>query len=351
MGDHGRRLAGLVAVGCLLGLAGCGGGGGDGGGSQAQGYTFTAENTEEAASVAAGTVEFFPSVGAVILDVVGRVREAGAPGGRVAARAEEVDAGDLCVGGSAGLVWEDNDDSGDLSTGDAATLTFESCVLADDAGEGGAVNGTLTLAFTQVQLGVDPEVAEADVDMDVSVEEDVDGTPETSMYSGSFRVRISADVAGGTLSAAFGGTDRADVVTRAEAGTPQVKLGCFDVAIEGPLDTDDGSEDWLTVALRGVADVEGRILQFGRYGEGADTPLRFEEDVLVSGTLTLLGYDQRPEAGLDPCTAVGSSADVQGDGSWMRLVALGGGTIRIERYAEPGAQEPVETREIAWDDL
>ncbi len=350
-----RGLVSAVGVAGLLVFPACGGGGGGGGGGgepQVQGYTFTAENAEEAGSLAAGTVEFFPAAGEVILVTVGWLRAAGVQAGRAAAQGVQMDlSAELCASGSAILSWDDKDGSGDLSAGDVATLTFEACVLAGEEGDGAGADGTLTLAFTDVQLGTDPEVAEADVEMDVSSEEEVNGTPQTSTYSGSFRVRLSTDAAGGTLSMAFGGTDRSDVITRAEAGEPAVTLGCFDVEIEAPLDTDGGGEDWFTVALRGVADVEGRILQFGRYGDGADTPVRFEGDLPVSGTLTLLGYDQRSEAGLEPCTAVGSSADVQGDGSWMRMVATGGGTIRIERYDAPDAQEPVETLDVAWDDL
>ncbi len=349
-----RKAASVAGALCLLGLPGCGvgGGGGDGGEQPVQGYTFTAENTEEAASVAAGTLGLFPPVGAVIVEVVGLLEDAGTPAGRAGARVE-VDTGGLCAAGSAGLVWDDNDGSGDLSSGDAATLTFEACVLGDEGGDGARVDGTLSLAFAGVTVGGPVETAQADVVMDVTVEEEADGGTQTTTLTGSFRVGISADNGAGTLSVTYGGVDRSDVLTWTPPAAPEIRFGCFDVAITSPVDGDDE----FTLAARGVASVDGGIMQLGRYGEPPDTPLEFQtlppsdDPVPVSGTLTLLSFDGRPDAGLEPCTVVGSSGEVSTDGSWLRLVATGEGNVRIERYAGPDAQEPEETLELPWGEL
>ncbi len=170
----------MAALGAAL--AGCGGSDKPGPGGpddtvDMNGIALSQDNVVMCASVAAATLAPFPELGRIA--VAGAIRDRQGPPAalRPAGVIELGDIG-LCESGGSSLTWNDADGSGVLSPGDVATLTLVDC--------DGSRSGRLALTYREVAAAS----SAADLDLDVTVEETVDGKSEAGNFLGRFRSEL-----------------------------------------------------------------------------------------------------------------------------------------------------------------
>lgn len=337
-------LSVLTAV-ALAVVGSCGGGGGDDDGGGVSGFMFNDGNMVEGTTAGIDAVSPFPQVSAVSQQLVAAIQSVPVPK-RSAGRVLDVPLADLCATGSATVSWDDKDDSNTLSVGDSATLTFTGCQFEGDSA---SIDGTLDHSFSAVDL---PGSLQAMLTLDLQVQDVVDGQVQNETISGSFLMQAATEPGTTLVDVLYGGVDRSDVLTATLNGQT-IQFGCFDVAhVFSP-----SSPDAFSVQARGIANVDGKIMQLGSYFGGGDAPLIFDlvagftESVPVSGTLTLLSFDGRPSS--DPprpsCQVVGSPGEVTSDDTYLTVNPLGNGFVQINLYNR--TNDLVSQKEIPWNDL
>ncbi len=324
------------------------GGGGDGGGNGGGvvGFSFDNNNMMVASGNGVEIADFFSglsSVNALVLEALFS-----------AAPAPPVSASPLAVfpipltgfcdnepAGSAALSWDDGDGNLQISAGDTGTLTFTNCFLPDTP-----VDGTATFTFVEVNgISMIPDNVTVDLALNITAS-DID----TVNFAGTIRFFLSAP---GLTSFHFlyGGVDRSDFVNFTINGTEAYKFGCFDIEFSIP---DISFPETFDSRPRGIANVEGKIMQLGSYFV-PDQILEFQpvigfpDPVPVMGTLTLLSFDGRPSFGLPACTAVGSAGNINTNNREILITATGGGNVRVELKQSTGAV--ISTVDTTWDAL
>lgn len=331
----------------LLILGGCGGGGNGGSGDGGiAGYTFTSGNMVEGASSGADAIGIFPEFSTVLYQIVDAAQSGAAPTASPQAVLPPIPITGLCTTGSATLVLDDKDNNLTLSAGDTATLTFTGCQLAGDTNTA-TLDGTVAYAVAAANL---PASLSATVQVNLQAQATVAGQPQNETFSGSFLLQATTQSGTSLVTVIYGGKNRSDVLTATLDGQT-TRFGCFDVThVFSP-----NTPGTFTLQPRGIANVDGKIMQIGSYIEPGDPPLTFDQvagfndSVPISGSLTLLSFDGRPSAGLKSCTAVGSPGEVTSDNTYLTLIPMGDGTIEINLY--DGGDNLLDQQSVSWTDL
>lgn len=319
-----------VCVGSLIILlfAACnddgnGGGGGDG----LSGVHFTQQNAARLVGPVADFVDFLPGLSEAISAVIARIDALSAP----SLPAGVIDLGDLgmCSTGQATATWNDADDSGDLSAGDALNLQVTDC--------DGEVSGSLTMLI--LTSGTDS--GSGDLDLSLTIKDDVGGVTRTQGVSGKFRLEVEGAQPPGAMGYRYSvpqNTDGSLGVKATLNGTTAYELGCFNFYFtfqqDGSYTLSDPAAD---IRIPG----EG-ILSLSAWGTD---PLAFTGDnVPVGGQLSFWA-----EANALPCARLDIPAGgVDSNDSNCVLTATGGGNVTLEGQTADGQPFTVQT---TWDDI
>lgn len=334
----GSRWFLVMATALAVGFAGCGedddgGDGGIDGDVERAGIPFSAANAERCASVAIAALSPFPEIGQAAMAIMAAIEDHGTEAPGLSPRTV-IDLGDigLCSSGSSRLSWNDSDGNGTLSAGDEAVLTLTDC--------DGSRSGTLELEFTAVTAGA----ATAELSLAITIEETVDGEPESGTLSGRFRMdveRFPSETVPGILRFQVDEpTDGAQGLTGTLNGKTEYELGCFNLyyslALGSPYYTLSEPYGVLSIPDLGYAS----FASFGLPG------LVFPEGTYPqSGALRLMAF-----AAVTPCTGVKVSGDgVNGNDSVLILTATGGGTVTLSGQTPAGEPYSVQTTWGALD--
>jgi hypothetical protein len=327
-----------LGLGLSIVLTACGGDkdgdGGNGldGSKNIQGIEFSETSAERCASVAIATLSPFPELGQAVIAMSDAVAEhSSAVTGLVPEGT--IDLGDIgfCPTGQSKLTWNDVDGDGELSGGDGLVLTLVDC--------GGTWSGTLTLDFQDASL----DSAEADVDLNVTIEETVDGEPETGTLAGSFH--LSLHRFGGPSATAVirflvdDQSDGSQGMIGTLNGKTQYELGCFNLYYTLGI----GSRYFSLSEPFGVLKVpELGIASFLSFGTPA---LVFPEGTYPeSGGMRLAAL-----SAATPCARVNVPGDgITGNASWMVVTATGSGGVTLSGEGPSGT--PFELQR-AWSEL
>ena len=240
----GIRWLALAAV-ALCGIAltiGSGGGGGDGdtnggGDTNIVGFTFTADNLVEAASLGVAPLTlFYPMSQFAAAGFRQLITAPPTPG-------EPFTLDGICLaGGDATLTWTDALPAG-FSAGDTVVLTFTACFLEGDP-DPSSIDGTITFNVTLYGDGVFGFAApflQAQTTIDLTIEELFEGQPIMADFTSAFLTRVfrATDTADSALAFRFGGgnaelpsnPDPAALMTVSSGGAELYKFGCFDVSL------------------------------------------------------------------------------------------------------------------------
>ncbi|MGB8330860.1 MAG: hypothetical protein WCE62_12090, partial [Polyangiales bacterium] len=163
-----------------MSLAACGGGTSTSNGDDSAGVSFTEANATELAGIAASAIELFPRIGAGYQGIVEAIDAQNTAGMGLSAKAL-IDIGDigLCSTGQSNLIWDDADDDEELSATDIATLELVDC---DDE-----INGTLAFGFLEVAY----TKTVADIDLDVTLSNALEGEASSESLQGRFQVEVN----------------------------------------------------------------------------------------------------------------------------------------------------------------
>jgi len=309
----------FMALVVSIALAACNGdkddNGGNGldGGRDIQGISFSATSAEQCASVAITALAPFPQLGRAAIAMTDAVAaySASKPG---TLPQGTIDLGDIgfCPTGESRLTWNDADGSGALSAGDGLVLTLVDC--------GGSRSGTFTLAFQAASL----DTAEADVNLSLSIEEVVDGEPETGTLDGTFHLSMQRYAGpGATAVIRFLVDDQSDGsqgMTGTLNGKTEYQLGCFNFYFTMSLEDDSFS---LSEPFGVIKVPDLGIASFVSFGVPA---LVFPDGAQpASGGLKLMAL-----SAVTPCTGVKVPGDgITGNASWMSVTAIGGGGVTL----------------------
>jgi hypothetical protein len=321
-----RLIAGCVIVLFAAACGGDGGGGGGGGGGEPTAVSFTPQNAVALAGQAAACLDFFAQLTRTVAALSDRLVGAtgsGTPG-------EEIDLGDLglCATGQAVATFTDVDGDGAPSTGDAVRLQLTAC--------DGQADGTLTV--TIVTAGDFPV---ADLAVDVTVRDQVDGALKTVIMSGEFQVQI--EPAGpGTLAIRFQVADNtasAPGLLTTVNGTIACDLGCFNIFFA--VHAGDGSFE-VSYPLAVFAIPGQGVMSLGGWGMPA---VVFDADgVPQSGQLGLY-----PESSVLPCARIGvGGGGIDTNDSVCTITAAAGGAVTVAGRTAGGSPFSLQT---TWDDL
>lgn len=317
-----------VCVGSLVILffAACNDDGNNGGGGDGlTGVYFTQQNAAEMVGPVASFVDFLPGLSQAINAVIAKIDALSAP----ALPAGIIDLGDLgmCTTGQATATWSDADDSGDLSAGDVLSVQVTNC--------DGEVSGTLTMAV--LTSGTDS--GSGDLDLSLTIKDEVGGVTQTLAVSGKFRLEVEGSQGGMAYRYLVPqNTDGSLGVKAILNGTTAYEMGCFNFYFTFQQDgTYTLSEPVANVRIPG----EG-ILSMSEWGA---EPMAFTGDsVPVSGQLSFWA-----EAFSLPCARLDIPAGgVDANDSKCVLTATGGGNMTLEGQTADGQPFTVHT---TWDDI
>ncbi|KPK16156.1 MAG: hypothetical protein AMJ62_06590 [Myxococcales bacterium SG8_38] len=313
----------LSTVGCATGDSD------DGNGPEGAGVSFTESNAAGLAGIAVSAIEVFPRLSGAYQAIVEAIQTQNALGS-AAVRKSLRELGDigLCISGESNLTWNDEDDDLVLSAGDSAMLDLVDC---DE------LAGMVTFSFSEVAFAL----TVADVDLSVSVDDDVPGAPV--LLEGRFRVEVNG-VPGPPESAIarYLVVDQEDPtlgLTASVDAQREYAFGCFNLYFT--FDLEQGG--YLLAEPFGVFSVPGVGVM--SMVAGGLPPLIFENgDYPASGQINLYA-----ESDALPCAALGIGPDgVDANDSFTTLTATGGGSVTLEGETETRAPFSIQT---TWDDL
>ena len=332
--DHCHLLrqagSGAVVVFGILSVLGSGGSGGD---SQVpataaeppsaiKALNFDATNSVAAAQSAVSVVSFFPGFTALdrqVLALLAASDPANSPFDLA-----------MCVNaGHSMLTWIDADHSGDMSVGDSASLQFTRCDLD---GSGATTTGTVKFGLTSVDTGPLPNSVSRNVSLNLAISSDADITVFTATFGAMSSTQDDINFTD-TYTAHDSSHQELSVTKN---GTTLLQFGCF--RITQTFSVADGAGTYQ-LSPSGVINDSDTIMSLA---DGAQ--LSFVGDSLESGTKRLLSSSAPNCAALGIPDGVGDS-----DGSYIDMVARGGGNILLQTY--DAADALLYTTETTWDAL
>jgi hypothetical protein len=320
-------IMGILLFGGVIILSSCSSGDGDGGGdsdslSGITAFNFTADNTVSAAELAAAAMSFFPAFTEIGHTVIMELVPPAVPGNFPVNLM-------LCANsGSSILSWFDADNSSDLTAGDTASLQFTDC---DVDGSGDSLTGAVDFVVTSIDLGAIP----SSVDLTVSVDLDVDISPDIITYVASFGVNASTENNALYIYDYSANDSLSQKLAVAENGTTRFQLGCFNVA----QSYSPGTPDTYSLSPGGAINASGKIMSIA---SGPSPSLVFSNDMIETGTRRLLSISAPGCAAIGTLNGVGDS-----DGSYIEMEALGGGQVRLHTYDATDAE--IFTTDTTWD--
>ena len=310
----------------ILSVSACGGGGGDDGvvdGSNVTPFNFNADNTVEAAQLAADTMSFFPAfseLGQAVITLLAISDPNNFP----------INLG-VCtnLGGVSELSWNDADSSDGLSAGDTTSLLFTNCDID------GIASGTINFVFTSVDLDLKlPDSIGHTVSVNLNVNDAIDTATFTANFGATWSTPDYIDF----INVYTADDSSGQKLTVSENGVTLFQFGCFNVEHAYDVNIVTGT---YQLTPDGVINASDRIMSLL-----GNTPLFFINDTIESGTKRLWSVSMP-----DACTTVGvPSTGVGGsDGSYIHMEALGGGNMRLHTFDAMNVE--VFTVDTTWDVL
>ena len=314
----------------ILSVSGCGGGGddanGDGDVTNVAPFNFNADNTVEAAQLAADAMSFFPAfseLGHAVITLLAVSEPNNFP----------LDLVGVCTntGGTAELSWNDADSSGDLSAGDTTSLLFTNCDID------GTASGTIDFAFTSVdiqQLSL-PLPLPSSAGFSVSVNLNINNAIDTATFTANFEANWSTPNNTDFINVYTADDPSGQKLTVSENGITLLQFGCFNVTHTFNIGNSEGT---YHLAPGGVINASDKIMSLL-----GGPPLLFINDAMNSETRRLVSVSM-PVA----CTTVGVPANGIGgsDGAYIDMEALGGGNMRLHTFDAMGVE--VFTVDTTW---
>ena len=308
----------------ILSVSGCGGGDdGDGGGTNVTPFNFNADNTVEAAQLAADAMSFFPpfsELGHAVITLLDIADPSTFP----------LDLG-VCTntGGTSELSWNDADGSGDLSAGDTTSLLFTNCDID------GIASGTINFVFTSVELDLQPPDS---VGHTVSVNLNINDAIDTATFTANFEANWSTPNNTDFINVYTADDPSGQKLTVSENGITLLQFGCFNVTHTFNIGNSEGT---YQLVPGGVINASDRIMSLI-----GTPPLIFINDAMESGTRRLLSVSMPVT-----CTTVGVPPNGIGgsDGSYIDMEALGGGNMRLHTFDAMNVE--FFTVDTTWDSL
>jgi hypothetical protein len=320
----------LVIVLGILSTLGSVGNGGDHNGDAPAGalptkispFNFTADNSLSAAKAAASAMSFFPSFSTIsqeILNTLSVSDPANSP----------FDLG-MCVNsGHSILKWIDGDHSGDVSMGDSATLQFKNC---DIDGGGSITEGNVEVGLTNVTSNPLQNSVSLNVSVNLSNIDDPDSTTIVATYKMISNTQNNAD-----FTIDYTANDLSDQkLTVTKNGITQFEFGCFKVT--HTFNTASGSGTYILLPS-GAINTDNSIMSFADDKQ----QLSFINDTLELGTQRLLS------SASPNCNSIGVPEVGQSDSSYLDIVALGGGDLRLQTF--DGNDNEVKATDTKWNAL
>ena len=323
------RRQGILAVALLASvvvLGACSSSSDSGGntGTSVTAFNFDANNSTLAAEIAAAAMSFFPEFTAIstsVIDILVNQSPSGSPFPIL-----------ICSSGAASLAWNDADSSGDLTVGDSATLTFTNC---DFDGGGDAVNGTVTITATNVNIVASP--ATSTLGYTVAVNLTVSGV-DTTTIAVNFSATTSTPDGGMSFTSVYTAADTSgQTATISENGTEFYKMGCFNATLMYTgTEIVFGSTD---MTVNGVIVAANKVMSLA-----AGANLTFIDGYMELGTQRLLSLSVPGCGSIGVPNGVGDS-----DGSYLDMEATGGGNITLHTFDSTNTE--TNTVNTTWDTL
>jgi len=298
----------------------------NGGGSTGQsGVRCTQDNAADLVGPVATMIDFLPGLSQAVGAAIAKADALSGP----SVPAGIIDLGDLgmCSTGQATATWNDADDSADLSPGDIVNLQVTDC------------DGEVTGSLAMVILSSGTDAGSADLDLNLTITDEVEGATQALNLSGKFRLVVEgSNPPGGMVYRYFipENTNGGLGIKALLDGQTDFEMGCFNFAFVFSLA--DGSYSLSDPVADLKIPGEG-ILSFSAWGTG---PLAFTDNQPQSGQLSFWA-----EAGSLPCARLGiPSNGVDANDSHCVLTATGGGNLTLEGETADHQAFSVQT---TWD--